>query len=344
MSSDTDSADLSLGILGVLTIIPIVAGFIYTLLPNAQLHYFDQIVAETESFLLSLEEQGVFRDPTTGSHYRSSLHSVRRQAEAARIKTYCATSLWQQLKGLVNGLSKKLSDLSAMATMLRAEISTTASEELALANTAHAPSVSLVQSDDALEGDVDGDILNPQIVRPEIMCSPDVPSKTLSDSAVPVTVSTAGIPPPLASRSLHHLGDHANVFRNPKKRRQSEQYLRRSKRYFAARGLSSTSIPQMEHKKCGVMRSDDFKRALRARTYDSVLSGSTCVSEPEPDTLPLHVKPAGDRVDFRRVLTLFGLTTSRAARYTRSPYRVAYWLPGININPWVTSGARTHLS
>ncbi len=78
MSSDTDSADLSLGILGIfLTIIPIVAGFIYTLLPNAQLHYFDQIVAETESFLLSLEEQGIFRDPTTGSHYRSSSTGVQ---------------------------------------------------------------------------------------------------------------------------------------------------------------------------------------------------------------------------------------------------------------------------
>lgn len=97
---------------------------------------------------------------------------------------------------------------------------------------------------------------------------------------------------------------------------------------------------------CGAIRSDDkLKRSLRSRTYDSVLSGSTCVSESEPDTLPLHVKPAGDCVDCRRVLTLFRFPTSRAsaAGDTRLPYRMAYWLPGIKSNPWVTGGARTHL-
>ncbi len=69
----SDSADLSLGILGVLTIVPVIVQYICTWLPNAQLHYFDELVAETESYLLSLEEQGVFRNPSTAAQFRSSL-------------------------------------------------------------------------------------------------------------------------------------------------------------------------------------------------------------------------------------------------------------------------------
>lgn len=48
---------------------------------------------------------------------------VRREADAARIKTYCATSPWKQFKGLFNGLSKQLLHLSSAAKLLRAQIS-----------------------------------------------------------------------------------------------------------------------------------------------------------------------------------------------------------------------------
>ncbi|KAI0794621.1 hypothetical protein C8Q74DRAFT_1366052 [Fomes fomentarius] len=126
--SSSDSTNLALGILGVLTIIPVILGFTINRLPSARLRYFDEIVAETDGFLLSLEEQGIFRDPTTASHIE-----VCKQAERPRMETYSATSIWQQFKGLFNGLSKKLSGLSSVALRLRAEISTTTSEDLARA-------------------------------------------------------------------------------------------------------------------------------------------------------------------------------------------------------------------
>ncbi len=73
LMSSSDSTNLALGVLGVLTIIPVILGFIINRLPSARLRYFDEIVAETDGFLLSLEEQGIFRDPTTASHYRVRL-------------------------------------------------------------------------------------------------------------------------------------------------------------------------------------------------------------------------------------------------------------------------------
>lgn len=138
--SSSDSTNLALGILGVLTIIPIILGFIKNRLPSARLRYFDELLAETDSFLLSLEEQGLFRKPSTATYYRECLAKcvdpyssakipltddgrVRQEAERPRLETYCATSIWQQLKGLFNGLSKDLSGLSSSALKLRAKIS-----------------------------------------------------------------------------------------------------------------------------------------------------------------------------------------------------------------------------
>lgn len=138
--SSSDSTNLALGILGVLTIIPIILGFVGNRLPYAHLRYFDELLVETDSFLLSLEEQGIFRKPSTATYYRECLAKcvdshpsanvpltddgrIRQEADRPRMESYCATSIWQQLKGLFNGLSKKLSGLSSSAEKLRAKIS-----------------------------------------------------------------------------------------------------------------------------------------------------------------------------------------------------------------------------
>ena len=69
----SEAVNLALGILGVLTIVPIIVSFVKARLPHAQLRYFDEIVTETEGFLLSLEEQGTFRKPSTAIHYKARL-------------------------------------------------------------------------------------------------------------------------------------------------------------------------------------------------------------------------------------------------------------------------------
>lgn len=139
--SSSDATNLALGILGVLTMIPAIASLIKNRLPYARLRYFDELVAETDGFLFSLEEQGIFRKSSTVTHFRArlamcvvhrnyvdipllkTLCRVRREAERPRMETYCAASIWQQVRGLFNGLSKKLSELSSSALSLRAEIS-----------------------------------------------------------------------------------------------------------------------------------------------------------------------------------------------------------------------------
>lgn len=143
---------------------------------------------------------------------------------------------------------------------------------------------------------------------------------------------------PIVRRLPHipHLGDAPIVVRNTRERQQSDQYVRRNKRYLATRHLSMPSVAQMEYRKSGVMHSVDFKRALRTRTYDSVLSGSTCVSE--PDSLPVHVKPTGDHrhSGLRRVLGFLRHRSRDEASDTRSSYRVACWIRGLVPTAWTT--------
>ncbi len=131
-----------------------------------------------------------------------------------------------------------------------------------------------------------------------------------------------------------HFGDTPIVVHHRRNRHQSEQYARRNKRYLTARNLSVLSVVQMEHRKSGVLHSDDFKRALRTRTYDSMLSGSTCVSE--SDSLPVHVEPTGDHrlSGLRRMLVLFRRRSGDEASDTRSSYRVVHWISGLVPAAW----------
>ncbi|KAI0794651.1 hypothetical protein C8Q74DRAFT_1215887 [Fomes fomentarius] len=341
--SSSDSTNLALGILGVLTIIPVILGSIINRLPSARLRYFDELVAETDGFLLSLEEQGIFRNPSTAIHFRARLSKVRKQAEQPRIETYCATSIWQQLTGLFNGLSKKLSQLSSSALTLRAEISTTASEDLAQAAAGEpVGSSSHSESIDAHEAFPES---NADCAT--IPTSDNEPGSQSSSDSLPSVATSESLPPGTShvtdefvatrpSPGAPHFGDTPIVVYHGRKRHQSEQYARRNKRYLAARNLSVLSVVQMEHRKSGVMHSDNFKRALRTRTYDSVLSGSTCVSE--SDSLPVHVKPTGDHrhSGLRRVLGFLQHRWRDEASDTRSSYRVAHWLNGLVPTTWTT--------
>ncbi len=71
--SSSDSTNLALGILGVLTIIPVILSFMKNRLPYARLRYFDELITETDGFLMSLEEQGIFRKSSTATHFRARL-------------------------------------------------------------------------------------------------------------------------------------------------------------------------------------------------------------------------------------------------------------------------------
>ncbi|KAI0737369.1 hypothetical protein C8Q80DRAFT_1276552 [Daedaleopsis nitida] len=266
MSADLDAVNLTLGIFGVLALIPIITKFIKSKLPSAQLSYFDKLVTETESLILSLEEQGTFREPITTAHFRKRL-SRRLSFHECEPRKETATEELNR----VNDASTSSDDNEAFDVV----------SPLTGAGTIGSIAVS----------DSDQSEHSSAIVSPSAEQSGSSASSTTTDTGIPVPVTSSPSCKLLTSPSgTPHLGDpvHIDVPRRPKTRHQSPQYIRRSKRYLAARRLSSLTTAQMGHRKSGVMRSDDFKRVLRSGTSDSNLSSSTCVSE--SDSLPTHGK------------------------------------------------------
>ena len=96
-------------------------------------------------------------------------------------------------------------------------------------------------------------------------------------SVLPVASDPPRPHPKLSTCSIAGIGDSAP--RDARKQRHTERFLRRSKRFHATRSCFNPSIAQMEYSKSGVLRNEDFRRAVRSRTVDSVASTATCVSD-----------------------------------------------------------------
>ena len=60
-------------IVGLLTIVPIFLTLIKSYLPKSRLKEFDKVLSETEDYIQSLEEEGVFSKPSTISYFRGRL-------------------------------------------------------------------------------------------------------------------------------------------------------------------------------------------------------------------------------------------------------------------------------
>lgn len=76
-----------------------------------------------------------------------------------------------------------------------------------------------------------------------------------------------------------------------KKIHTAKKFKRRTKRYLAARSYDLSIAATMKFRKDGIIRSNDYKRALLTRTIGSISSSSTFISSGGSNTLPLYVAP-----------------------------------------------------
>ncbi|KAI0730511.1 hypothetical protein C8Q76DRAFT_715004 [Earliella scabrosa] len=298
-------------VLAILTTIPLVR-WINGKLPNSRLTYFDEIVSGTETLLLSLEEDEIFSKPETAAYYRQRLRRVCEDAKQPRWSTYQATTTMKQLRGLFSGLSKKLADLCDEALELRAEISTTATDErkrLLAEGSFEQPS----EEKYAIPFPRTQCSLAVKVARSFSAILPRVHSATTrSDSNPSCLPEVKGNAEPVLPTIAPHASPHRSIAGAPdaspcKKRHHTDRFIRRSKRFNTTRRYFSPSIAQMEYTKPGVLRNEEFRRALRSRTVDSVSSTATLVSDDASPLPDVGVLGAGADADLHRSLTLSSL-------------------------------------
>ncbi|CCM01523.1 uncharacterized protein FIBRA_03579 [Fibroporia radiculosa] len=116
------------GALGTMGLVQILWVVIKSQLPSSKLKVFDQTFEETESLLRLVSEEGIFVNSDYIAVTRRDLIRIRARSEKYRNATYCATTFWKQLKGIVTGLSRKISVLCDEVVEVRANISSTTEE------------------------------------------------------------------------------------------------------------------------------------------------------------------------------------------------------------------------
>ncbi|KAI1790372.1 hypothetical protein LXA43DRAFT_512133 [Ganoderma leucocontextum] len=114
---------------GALGLVPLVLALVYHQLPSTIFRDLDGTLQETESLLSSSLDRGLIPDSKSALQFMQYAEQLRDRAECVRPEVYRAKTYWQQLKGMVSGLTRKISVLSNDILDLRAEISTTSSRE-----------------------------------------------------------------------------------------------------------------------------------------------------------------------------------------------------------------------
>ncbi|KAL6300705.1 hypothetical protein BKA93DRAFT_800858 [Sparassis latifolia] len=119
-------------ILSVAALLGPVFGVIYFYLPSRRQKYLDELMCETERMWRTAVEEGLFVGQSFATFLESTELALARfhsQANNLRMQTHCATTVYRQVKGTVDGLSLKIVYLYGEVTELRATISTTTTEE-----------------------------------------------------------------------------------------------------------------------------------------------------------------------------------------------------------------------
>ncbi|OSD01160.1 hypothetical protein PYCCODRAFT_1459843 [Trametes coccinea BRFM310] len=129
MAGNNQNLDTVLGVLGLVSVPPVLGALIYNLLPCTRLQELEQIFSETEGMLQKNTEAGLLgtRDMVSGFHRR--LEMLRGQIDDARAESHSATTYAQNFKKMLAGLSRRIYSLSGEVKKLRADISTTTARE-----------------------------------------------------------------------------------------------------------------------------------------------------------------------------------------------------------------------
>lgn len=117
------------GTLGVIGLIPVLLALVHSQTPRIKLRNLDQTLEETEVLLTSVSEKGLFHGGDFLTCTRRQLVNAHSRAEGYRAAVYCATTETQQIKGIISGLSYRISVLCKEVAVLRADIVTTTDEE-----------------------------------------------------------------------------------------------------------------------------------------------------------------------------------------------------------------------
>ena len=138
------------------------------------------------------------------------------------------------------------------------------------------------------------------------------------------TTPCAVVPPPPS-----HPPDRVGAAQ--KKRHHTEQFLRRSRRILTSRSDLSRPLAQLEHSKCGITRTAEFRRVARRLTDDSVASSSTCVSDYDPmDPGARLSSDSADEDEGSPPITKDQILPTSHQRASKSNTQRRPWLP-----PWL---------
>ncbi|GBE78925.1 hypothetical protein SCP_0201220 [Sparassis crispa] len=129
MASAFDILGLVFGILGFLSSVPVFYAIILSQLPSQKLKELDEVLLETETMWRRSLREGLFAGKPFERKTSLSLYSLRNQTESLRLQAHCATSLLQECKAMLRGLSWSISYVCMESKGARAEISSTTAEE-----------------------------------------------------------------------------------------------------------------------------------------------------------------------------------------------------------------------
>ncbi|CDO77288.1 hypothetical protein BN946_scf184753.g38 [Trametes cinnabarina] len=129
MSNTHQTLDTIVGIVGLISVPPVIAALIYSQLPCTRLRELEEIFSETEGLLQKNTEAGLLGSHDIVSGFHNRLEQLRGKIEDVRVESHCATTYAQNLKKMLAGLSRRIYSICSEVKKLRAKISTTSARE-----------------------------------------------------------------------------------------------------------------------------------------------------------------------------------------------------------------------
>ncbi|KAL6300715.1 hypothetical protein BKA93DRAFT_508246 [Sparassis latifolia] len=117
------------GVLGLITLLPPLLAILIYILPSCRQKDLDEVLRDTESLWRIILEEGLFQGSPFVQITEHKLAQFRLRATNLRMDTYRATNVFQDMRGIVSGLSLNITILCGQVKSLRATISTTTAEE-----------------------------------------------------------------------------------------------------------------------------------------------------------------------------------------------------------------------
>ncbi|KAI0351972.1 hypothetical protein OH77DRAFT_1592426 [Trametes cingulata] len=120
--------DIFVGIVGLLTSIPILLHYLKKQLPSRRLRTLFNTLAETDALFTSCIGEGLLKVRQART-FRAQLSRLRGRAEAMRVQVYTARGCGDDFANLLKGMSRRINALRKNVLEVRTKISTTSDRE-----------------------------------------------------------------------------------------------------------------------------------------------------------------------------------------------------------------------